>query len=226
MIEKIIVVAPTTAVPINTGLAVALNVLPAPSFSSSKSLARSKCTSKPWSRLSCSLIPGICSMTESSKTDCALSVTGPYESTAIVTGPMPRNPNATSPNANTAGAIISVPKPVVLIRNPIAISAMIDIPSQYALKFPATKPDRMLSDAPPSRDEVTTSCTCADFTDVKTFTSSGMIAPASVPQVITAESFHQRLPSPSVGSSIRDTTNVSATEISDVSQTSDVSGAS
>jgi hypothetical protein len=37
MIEKIIVVAPTTAVPISTGLAVALNVLPAPSFSSSMS---------------------------------------------------------------------------------------------------------------------------------------------------------------------------------------------
>ena len=34
MIEKIIVVEPTTAVPINTGFAVALKVLPAPSFSS------------------------------------------------------------------------------------------------------------------------------------------------------------------------------------------------
>ena len=42
MMEKIIVVAPTTAVPISTGLAVALKVLPAPSFSSSRSLARSK----------------------------------------------------------------------------------------------------------------------------------------------------------------------------------------
>ena len=42
MIEKIIVVAPTTAVPISTGLAVALNVLPAPSFSSRKCLAFSK----------------------------------------------------------------------------------------------------------------------------------------------------------------------------------------
>jgi hypothetical protein len=42
MIEKIIVVAPTTAVPISTGLAVALNVFPAPSFSSSKYLASSK----------------------------------------------------------------------------------------------------------------------------------------------------------------------------------------
>lgn len=34
MIEKIMVVEPTTAVPISTGLAVALKVLPAPSFSS------------------------------------------------------------------------------------------------------------------------------------------------------------------------------------------------
>ena len=39
MIEKIMVVAPTTAVPISTGLAVALKVLPAPSFSSSRCLA-------------------------------------------------------------------------------------------------------------------------------------------------------------------------------------------
>jgi hypothetical protein len=42
MIEKIIVVAPTTAVPMSTGLAVALKVLPAPSFSSRKSLALPK----------------------------------------------------------------------------------------------------------------------------------------------------------------------------------------
>ena len=34
MIEKIIVVAPTTAVPMSTGLAVALNVLPAASLAS------------------------------------------------------------------------------------------------------------------------------------------------------------------------------------------------
>jgi hypothetical protein len=47
MIEKIIVVAPTTAVPISTGLAVALNVLPAPSFSSRKCFAFSKFTVKP-----------------------------------------------------------------------------------------------------------------------------------------------------------------------------------
>ena len=47
MIEKIMVVAPTTAVPISTGLAVALKVLPAPSFSSRFCLATSKSTSKP-----------------------------------------------------------------------------------------------------------------------------------------------------------------------------------
>ena len=106
MIEKIMVVEPTTAVPIRTGLAVALNVLPAPSFSSSRSFARSNRTSNPCSRLRLSLMPGTVSMTESSKTDCALSVTGPYESTAIVTGPIPRKPNATKPNANTGAAVI------------------------------------------------------------------------------------------------------------------------
>ncbi len=54
----------------------------------------------------------------------------------------------------------------------------------------------MFSDAPPSRDEVTTSFTCADSVDVKTLTSSGMIAPASVPQVITVDSFHHSVVSP------------------------------
>ena len=77
MIEKIIVVAPTTAVPMSTGLAVALNVLPAPSFSSRKSLACSKSGSKPKSFLISSLMLGTVSICDSSKTDWALSVTGP-----------------------------------------------------------------------------------------------------------------------------------------------------
>ena len=77
MIEKIMVVAPTTAVPISTGLAVALKVLPAPSFSSRKCLAVSKLTSKPKSFLICCLMSGIVSISDSSKTDWALSVTGP-----------------------------------------------------------------------------------------------------------------------------------------------------
>jgi len=47
MMEKIIVVAPITAVPISTGLAVALKVLPAESFSSSSCLPVSNSGSKP-----------------------------------------------------------------------------------------------------------------------------------------------------------------------------------
>src|SRR5215475_2388828 len=88
------------------------------------------------------------------------------------------------------------------------------------------RPERMLSEAPPSRDEVTTSRTCADSVDVNTLTSSGMIAPASVPHVMTVESFHQSVPSPSPGISSQDTMYVSATETIDVSQTRLVSGTS
>src|SRR5450432_2984495 len=106
------------------------------------------------------------------------------------------------------------------------MSPMIVIPSQYALKFPATSPERMLSDAPPSRDDVTTSFTCRDDVDVNTFTSSGMMAPASVPQVITVESFHQSVPSPRFGMIILETVYVNATETIDVSHTSVVSGVS
>src|SRR5215831_5430537 len=76
------------------------------------------------------------------------------------------------------------------------MSAMIVMPSQNALKLPATRPDRMLSDGPPSRDDVTTSRVCRDSVDVNTFTNSGMIAPASVPHVMTADSFHHNVLSP------------------------------
>src|SRR3954463_1527038 len=101
------------------------------------------------------------------------------------------------------------------------------VPNQNALKFPATRPERMLSDAPPSRDDVTTSRVCRELTEVKTFTNSGMIAPASVPQVITSDSFHHRVLSPPMfGISSAETTKVRATETSDVNHTSVVSGAS
>ena len=55
----------------------------------------------------------------------------------------------------------------------------------------------MLSDGPPSRDEVTTSLTWLDSVEVKILTNSGMIAPASVPQVMIVESFHHSEPSQS-----------------------------
>ena len=51
MMPNTIVVAPTTAVPMSTGLAVALKVLPAPSPFSSWYLAFSKSASNPKSRL-------------------------------------------------------------------------------------------------------------------------------------------------------------------------------
>ena len=58
MMPKIIVVAPTTAVPMSTGLAVALKVLPAPSPFSNSCLAFSKSGSKPKSRLISALMFG------------------------------------------------------------------------------------------------------------------------------------------------------------------------
>ena len=54
----------------------------------------------------------------------------------------------------------------------------------------------MLSEAPPSREAVTISLTCDDSVEVKTLTSSGMIAPASVPQVMMVASFHHSVVSP------------------------------
>src|SRR5687768_10731061 len=101
------------------------------------------------------------------------------------------------------------------------------MPIQYALKFPATRPERMLSDAPPSLDELSTSRTCADSVEVKIFTSSGITAPAKVPQLMIADSFHHNVGSPPISGIRRyETTNVSTIDTIEVSQTSEVSGAS
>src|SRR5215212_9023394 len=175
-------------------------------------------------------MPAVVSVVDRSKTDCALSVTGPYESTAIVTGPMPRKPKATRPKAKIAGAIINSPVPIGKKPETQAATPMrpaMARPIQYAEKLPAMKPERMLSDAPPSRDAVTTSRTWRDSVDVKTFTSSGMIAPASVPHVMIVDSFHHIVESPPrFGINRYETTYVTPTERIDVSHTSDVSGAS
>ena len=77
-------------------------------------------------------------------------------------------------------------EPGRLTKYAMPISATMTMPIQKALKLPAVSPARMLSDAPPSRDAVTTSRTWRDSVDVKTLTSSGMIAPASVPHVMMA----------------------------------------
>src|SRR5207245_7083710 len=81
-------------------------------------------------------------------------------------------------------------------------------------------------EGPPSRAEVTTSRTWPDSVEVKILTSSGMMAPARVPQVMTVESFHQSVPSPRSWISSHDAKYVMSTETIDVSHTSEVSGAS
>src|SRR5215831_13687480 len=85
----------------------------------------------------------------------------------------------------------------------------------------------MFSEGPPSFEDVTTSRTWRESTEVNTFTNSGMMAPARVPQVMTADSFHHMLVSPPrSGIRILDSTKVRTTETIEVSQTSDVSGPS
>src|SRR5438876_12117729 len=89
------------------------------------------------------------------------------------------------------------------------------MPSQYAEKFPATSPERMSSEAPPSRAEVTTSLTWPDAVDVNTLTSSGVIAPASGPHVMTVESLDQSEPTRRSRSSAAETRDVSPAETVD-----------
>src|SRR4051812_11203558 len=89
-------------------------------------------------------------------------------------------------------------------------------PIQYALKLPATSPESTFRDAPPSFDDVTTSSTWADWVGVKILTSSGMMAPASVPQVMIVASFHQSDSSPRSAISRWETTYVRATDNTDV----------
>src|SRR3954465_8260642 len=85
----------------------------------------------------------------------------------------------------------------------------------------------MFNDAPPSREDVTTSSTWLDSVEVKTFTSSGMIAPASVPQLMMEASFHQSVESLFNSGMIKyDITKVTITDTMEVSHTSEVSGTS
>src|SRR6185503_9573266 len=53
-------------------------------------------------------------------------------------------------------------------------------------------PERIVSDAPPSRDAVTISWTCFECELVKTFVNSGMSTAARVPQLMIVASCHQR----------------------------------
>ena len=65
-------------------------------------------------------------------------------------------------------------------------------PIQKAQKLPATKPERMLSEAPPCLEDVTISFTWRLSVEVKIFVNSGISAPASVPNEMMVASTHQR----------------------------------
>src|SRR5690349_2548075 len=85
----------------------------------------------------------------------------------------------------------------------------------------------MPRDGPPSSAEVTTSLTWRDSVEVNTLTSSGIIAPASVPQEMMVASFHHCESSPpSEGIICDEIRYVSAMDTKEVIHTSEVSGAS
>src|ERR1051325_10835561 len=72
------------------------------------------------------------------------------------------------------------------------MSTMMQSPIQKAEKLPATKPDRMFSDAPPCLEQLVTSRTCREVVLTNTLVNSGINAPATVPQLMMIESTHQR----------------------------------
>src|SRR5258707_13122484 len=72
------------------------------------------------------------------------------------------------------------------------MSTMMQRPIQKAEKLPATKPDRIFSDAPPCLEQFVTSRTCLQLVLTKTLVNSGISAPATVPQLMMTESTHQR----------------------------------
>ena len=111
-----------------------------------------------------------------------------------------------------------------------SINTSTNRPSQKAEKFPATRPERMFSEAPPWREAVTISRTWRASVLVKNLVNSGISAPAAVPQEMITESTHHRsgcatppgsLRSPSIS---RLTTKVSPIERAEVIQTSHVNG--
>ncbi len=109
---------------------------------------------------------------------------------------MPRNPNATRPNANIGPAKLSVAgitaETCPDIEPAMNISTRMSDPVQNAEKLPATRPLRMPSDAPPWSALFTISSTCRLLVDVKNFVNSGMSAPAAVPQEMMIDSTHHR----------------------------------
>src|SRR5687768_3006357 len=98
-------------------------------------------------------------------------------------------------------------------------------PFQKHEKLPATSPDRIVSEAPPSREALTISFTWRECELVKTLVSSGITAAASVPHEMMIESFHHR-PLPRCPRMRFEAPNVTPIDISEVIHTRLVSGAS
>src|ERR1035441_10127674 len=108
---------------------------------------------------------------------------------------------------------------------------MITSPIQNADILPATKPERMLSEAPPCLEQFVTSLTCRELVLTKILVNSGISAPATVPQLMMTESTHHRsgCGPASVWKSPSRTllaANVSRMDTPEVSHTKWVSGAS
>ena len=82
----------------------------------------------------------------------------------------------------------------------------------------------MLSEAPPFLENLKIFLTNAESVEVNTFTSSGMRAPAIVPQVMMEASFHHSVPPPRSGMSTNDVRYVRPMERNEVIHTSEVSG--
>src|SRR5580658_9997304 len=105
------------------------------------------------------------------------------------------------------------------------MSTMMQRPIQKAEKLPATKPDRMLSDAPPCLEQLVTSLTWRELVLTKTLVNSGMTAPATVPQLMMTDNTHHKsgcaIPAPSLKSpnSTLLATKVTAMDTAEVIQT-------
>src|SRR6266576_6262443 len=84
----------------------------------------------------------------------------------MVTGPMPRKPNATRPKAKMGAAkrnfcgMSASSAGFCEKKYDVAMSTMMHNPIQNADMLPATKPDKMFSDAPPCLEQFVTSRTC------------------------------------------------------------------
>src|SRR5687768_15721432 len=85
-----------------------------------------------------------------------------------------------------------MPPSMVLTKKAAPIKPAMSRPFQKALKLPATRPERIVKEAPPSRDAVTISCTCLECELVKTLVNSGIRTAANVPQLMMTASFHHR----------------------------------